>query len=462
MIVSGKNIFVFIILTLFAFGCTPKTKTPDGGFEKIFESSAENLSSDGNSFVDINGHSFKFGNVEARTSEVAFSGEHSLKLSPENRFGFTSEFRAGADEYIKVTAWRKSSDNNGLVVIDCGEGYYNAGKFVVEKSEDGWEKIFLEVFTPPHFLLGKVKVYVWNNSQEPVYFDDIQIVHRHTKDYPEYDPFTALHIYAEPEHLNFFNAKRIEAFDKGVLVNEAEDYSGIVIFDGDDFLNGEFRLKGDLMDHIQGDKWSFRIKLGKDFAWNNVRTFSIQDPTTRNFLHEWLAHQIFDREDVLTTRYGFVPLILNNQSKGIYAWEEHFEKHLVESRNRREGPIVRFDETLFWNRIMVFNTTDSLWDVDYFGAAKITPFKEGSTTSDSLKTKQAGEAQKLLLQYKNWSMPVSEIFDIDILARYYALMDVTQAYHGFTWHNQRFYFNPVTCLLEPIAFDGFIEGGIFR
>jgi hypothetical protein len=29
-------------------------------------------------------------------------------------------------------------------------------------------------------------------------------------------------------------------------------------------------------------------------------------------------------------------------------------------------------------------------------------------------------------------------------------------------HNQRFYYNPVTCLLEPIAFDGYIESGIYK
>ena len=40
-----------------------------------------------------------------------------------------------------------------------------------------------------------------------------------------------------------------------------------------------------------------------------------------------------------------------------------------------------------------------------------------------------------MLQYKNLSAPVSEIFDIKKLAKYYALIDITQAYHGFTWHN---------------------------
>jgi len=77
-------------------------------------------------------------------------------------------------------------------------------------------------------------------------------------------------------------------------------------------------------------------------------------------------------------------------------------------------------------------------------------------------TRELVESQKLMLQYKNRTQPASEIFNIDKLAQYYALIDFTQAYHGFTWHNQRFYFNPVTCLLEPIAFDGYIEGGVYK
>ncbi|MEL6924962.1 MAG: right-handed parallel beta-helix repeat-containing protein, partial [Bacteroidota bacterium] len=33
--------------------------------------------------------------------------------------------------------------------------------------------------------------------------------------------------------------------------------------------------------------------------------------------------------------------------------------------------------------------------------------------------------------------------------------DVMGAYHGLVWHNQRFYYNPVTSKLEPVGYDGF-------
>ena len=32
-------------------------------------------------------------------------------------------------------------------------------------------------------------------------------------------------------------------------------------------------------------------------------------------------------------------------------------------------------------------------------------------------------------------------------------MDLFGAHHAMAWHNQRFYFNPVTCLIEPIGYD---------
>ncbi|MCK4637814.1 MAG: hypothetical protein KAT33_00180, partial [Bacteroidales bacterium] len=49
----------------------------------------------------------------------------------------------------------------------------------------------------------------------------------------------------------------------------------------------------------------------------------------------------------------------------------------------------------------------------------------------------------------------------DQLAKYFALVDILKYYHGIIWHNQRFYYNPVLCKLEPIAFDGYIGKGVF-
>ena len=39
------------------------------------------------------------------------------------------------------------------------------------------------------------------------------------------------------------------------------------------------------------------------------------------------------------------------------------------------------------------------------------------------------------------------------LGRFFALHDLWSACYGIVWHNLRFYYNPVTGLLEPVAYD---------
>ena len=44
------------------------------------------------------------------------------------------------------------------------------------------------------------------------------------------------------------------------------------------------------------------------------------------------------REGLIALRYRFHELFVNGESFGIYAFEEHFGKRLIENNGRREGP----------------------------------------------------------------------------------------------------------------------------
>lgn len=439
---------------------TPKQEPDEREFEAVYSCDVETIDRDTGLFVEKGGKGIFFENIKSISTEFAHSGQHSIKLFPGNPYGLTTGIDSVLpDDYLVLTVWKKGTAT-GVLVADGGPGFYYAGKQIAQ-SENGWEQIWLEIFVPPTFKRGKFRIYAWNNSQDTLYFDDLNIVHRKRKTYPSFDSLPGLAINLDQQDIEKMKQKRLTAFETEIMMNSDEDYAGAILFDGNRFLNSEVRLKGDLTDHLQGEKWSFRIKLKNDFCWKRMRTFSVQNPQTRYYLHEWLAHKILDQEGLLTTRYGFLPVVLNNRPLGIYAYEEHFEKQLLESRNRREGPIVRFDEDVFWHAVQENNIYKTIWDIDYFAAARVVPFREGTVISDSLLSKQFIEAQNLLNQYRDRKKPVSQILDVDKLARYYALLDLTQAYHGFVWHNQRFYYNPVTCLLERIAFDGYIENGFF-
>ena len=45
-------------------------------------------------------------------------------------------------------------------------------------------------------------------------------------------------------------------------------------------------------------------------------------------------------------------------------------------------------------------------------------------------------------------------FDMDMMAKYFAITDILEAFHGAVPKSLKFYFNPVTSKLEPVGFDG--------
>ena len=123
-------------------------------------------------------------------------------------------------------------------------------------------------------------------------------------------------------------------------------------------LAAEIRIKGDWLDHVNTDKWSLRIKVA-DGALLGMRTFSIQAPKTRGQLWEWLTLTMARREDVLAPRCTFVNVVINGNPTGVYYLEEHFGKELLESQGRREGPIVLWDESTYWNSLFQSHSVGS-------------------------------------------------------------------------------------------------------
>ena len=58
-------------------------------------------------------------------------------------------------------------------------------------------------------------------------------------------------------------------------------------------------------------------------------------------------------------------------------------------------------------------------------------------------------------RYRNLDKNSEQYMELDKMARFLALCDVMNATHGLVWHNQRYYLNPISGRLEPIAYDCF-------
>ena len=254
--------------------------------------------------------------------------------------------------------------------------------------------------------------------------------------------------------------KREIAIANGILVSSDEDYIPAKIHYNNQTVEVLLRLKGDWPDHWGGDKWSFRIKVKGNDTLLGMKQFVIQDPKTRNYVNEWLFQKALQREGIVSLRCSFVDVTINGKHKGIYALEEHFDSSLIENNNYTEGPIVRFNEEFFFLDKFLFRQSGRTDGPLIIIIHHIDVYRSGKIVSNPESFEQYIKAKDLLEAFKAGNLTLTQVFDIDKLARYVAIIDVFGGKHGINWHNLRFYYNPVTSKLEPIGFDSNAGGEI--
>lgn len=275
---------------------------------------------------------------------------------------------------------------------------------------------------------------------------------------------------------------RAAALERGIITQEDSDTVPAEFVADGARQACTLRIKGDWIDHVEGERWSYRIRLTEN--WRGMREFSIQAPKTRGYLWEWLVHEAARQERVLVPRSTFLNVVQNGHAMGIYFLEEHFEKELLESQGRREGPIVVFDESALWATLL------ETGDVPARGVA---PFESvaraGTRTPEPATVRAYGEKRlsslpalraqlesaldelKALRALTLLEQPetdrrrvqqgldelaartLEDLVNVERLGCAHALASLFQFEHGLAWHNLRFYHDPITQRLEPILFD---------
>lgn len=221
------------------------------------------------------------------------------------------------------------------------------------------------------------------------------------------------------------NAKKrglITKEEKAETVNAILKYRNIK-------YNIKLRLRGTYLEHVRGDKWSFRVQVKDNKKLFGMSRFSLSSPETRSHIHEWIFQRVMQYEGLIYLRYKFVKLVLNGKNLGIYALEEFFHKNLIENNHLREGIIVK----PIYEKIFIY--------------------QEKKVKSDPLLRKSYELLSNLLLAFKSKKLPASKVFDIEKTAKVFALAETFGGQHGHLAPNFVCYFNPVTALLERIGYD---------
>lgn len=259
-----------------------------------------------------------------------------------------------------------------------------------------------------------------------------------------------LHIDIKYKHLHKLHQKRDQALAQGLLQSSSDDFVPAEIRIGDRTVRVKLRLKGDYTDHLQGKKWSMRIHVKKKDQIFGMRRFSIQAPRTRAFQAEPIVLEHYRREGVLAPRYSFVEVSVNGDDIGLMAVEESFSKEILESQRRREGVIIRFHEDAFFANQMRNGVHGPF---ENFYVAPIKPFGSSAISESESLTAQLEIATGLMRGFLEGRLTASEVFDTEQMSRFFAVSEVWSIRHALRWHNLRFFLNPITLRLEPIAFD---------
>jgi hypothetical protein len=234
---------------------------------------------------------------------------------------------------------------------------------------------------------------------------------------------------------NKLNGSAIETieYSKAKLIYNKNDYKI------------KLRVKGDRVLHwYNKDQASYKIDLrGDDRIWG-LEEFSVQKPITRNYIYEYIFHKFLEFNNLISLKYFFINLSVNDNSQGIYAVEEGFSKELIERNKKKNGPIFGLNE----DRGVTYP------NIEYDLYSKKFWLKNNPKLIESAVSK--------LNKLQSGQINVNQIFDIEKWATYFAIIDLTGNFHGSIPKSVKLYYNPVTEKFEPIGFDGHYNSDLFQ
>jgi hypothetical protein len=229
-------------------------------------------------------------------------------------------------------------------------------------------------------------------------------------------------------------------------------------------IRTDVRLKGSNAPHWEDDRaWSLKFKIKDGDTLFGMKRFALQGVWNRGFMNAWYWNKLLRYCGLISLRYDFVDVTLNGNHFPVYAIEENFEKQLLYNNNLREGPI-------FWANLAPLK---SLKAIGFYQSKKY------EKNLEYMKMVQTAENQ--IEAFREGVLPLSKVFDINKIAKLVALMGLVGEYHSLQ-HGQgrsgvlhprsrlliptrseilgwsgtaqaRWYLNPITGLIEPIAYD---------
>jgi CotH kinase protein len=312
-------------------------------------------------------------------------------------------------------------------------------------------------------LIGGIGVFFANRFVKGKGFDniiDFTSNYYDNKKLVSDNPPSEMVILMDDKDYQYIEQKREEALSRGIQINEGDTYVPCKVVSEGDTIKGEIRLKGHMTDHLEGEKWSFRVKTKDDVL--GMYRFSLQHPGTRNYVYEWIYHEMLKNENIIALKYDYLNLKLNDKDLGIYAIEEHFGQHILQANDRPKGAILRWNPELYWDsRISELQGLYVETEYGHYQNSFPEPYDKGNVRDDSALIENYQIGANLLNEFRKGQKTTSEVFDVDRMATFHAIIDLIGGYHSLDWSDVKYYYNSESKLIEPVGYESFSVREVF-
>jgi hypothetical protein len=304
---------------------------------------------------------------------------------------------------------------------------------------------------------------LWQEFSEAMATDPVEYV-RTLLPAPELPTLTLNIAFTEYDNLL---AQRETALSDGVFLAGEQDFqtASIELRDTDGNIQEipvRLRLRQGLAGNLgEGEKWPFDVRTRGGALLFGMRRFTLQDPAENNWLNQWAFSQALERDGILTSHTYFANLVLNGEPQGIYAVQEGFGEEVLTVQGRQPGVIVEFDADRLWEAIRYYEGNGELALADPFLRLtmadyltfEVDAFRDSSLLRDPELAAQRSQAIGLLRSLQEGKIGAGDVFDVEKYGAFLALADLWAASEALSLVNLRFYYNPDSGTLEPIAYN---------
>ena len=195
--------------------------------------------------------------------------------------------------------------------------------------------------------------------------------------------------------------------------------------------------------HFDRAALSYKVDVIGEKRIYGMEEFNLQKPLLRNYSYEYLFHKLQGEVGNISLKYLFKNLSINGSKPTLYVIEEGMSKELLERHSKRNGPILNADE--------IFS---EIFPEHAFGAHSEEYWKRENS-------ELLASAYSIINSFRENDFEYEDSFAWEKWARYFAVTDLIESYHGSLSKSVNFYFNPTTAQFEPIGYDAHVGAGSF-